>query len=838
VTVAAEVVGGRRRGLTATVAKSRLAIHGPNELVPKPRNASVLLRVAKPFADPMALLLLMASATYLFLGDRTDAIITTAALAPVILVTVILEGRAERALERLRGLAAPIASVWRDGELTRLLVEEIVPGDEVFIKEGDVVPADGILLDGAGLAIDESSLTGESQPVEKRPGSEGDATRVLAGTTVLSGQGSALVDTTGPATRYGAIGRLMASVRQPATPLQKRINRLVKRLATVAAIICLLVTAIESWRGHSFAVGVIAGVSLAMAAIPEEFPMVYALYLALGAWRLARDNALVRRLSSVETLGSTTVICTDKTGTLTTGHVEAVSDHVAAGSSEHDLWRAAVLASERHGFDPLDLAIVRAASAHGIDVTLVDRARTLRVYPFDPRSKTVMRVSEASEGCISAAKGSIEGILDMARASIAARSAAIAENDRLAGQGMRILAVASGRARREASTIDDDRRELEFLGLIGFADPIRDGVAATLEECKTAGIRVLIATGDHRSTASSVADRLGFAPTRPAITGAEIDAADDDALARFASHDAIFARTRPEQKHRLIGLLQQRGDVVAMTGDGTNDAPALREADIGIAMGQRGTEVAREAADLILLDDDFSTIVRAVRDGRRIFDNLQRAFAYLVAFHVPLLVSAFALPLLGFPLLLLPVHFVWLEVIVHPTASLVFEADAGTADLMRRAPRRADAELLPPGALVRAGLDGAVLATAVLAYYLQQLSAGVQIDVARGEAIAAMIIGQMALILLERRPQAFIWRAAAGASRVLVVIVALTLSTLWVALHVPVVASVLQVAPLSTAQWGVAIAIGISATLWREPLKIVARLRTRDQREMWGSSVA
>ena len=829
---AAGLVGGRRRGLTTASADALLAEHGPNILVPEGLRQNLALKLLKPLADPMALLLVLAGATYFFLGDRSDAIVTTVALVPVVLVGAILEGRAERALDRLRRLASPTVSVWRDGELVRLPTKSIVPGDEVFVREGDVIPADGRLIDSTGIAVDESSLTGESLPVEKRADLSGDSGRLLAGTTVLSGRGTFAVDVTGLRTRYGAIGRLMASVKPPPTPMQQRIERLVRRLGLGAAAICLVVTAVEAWRGHSFAGGVIAGVSLAMAAIPEEFPMIYALYLALGAWRLARDNALVRRLSSVETLGSTTVICTDKTGTLTTGRVEAAEDHVADGATERRLWDAAVLACEPQPFDPLDQAIVRAAAEHGVDVGALHGESAVRSYPFDPVTKTVVRVSRAGPRLISSAKGSIEGIFAIARATPAVRAAAIAENQRLAASGMRLLAVASGDAPAGAEARSDDENGLEFLGLIAFSDPVRDDVARTLEECKTAGIKVVVVTGDHPSTASAVAKRLGLdLGDNSVTTGDDIDTTGDDELLGRTDNGAIFARTRPEQKHRLVGLLQSRGEVVAMTGDGTNDAPALREADIGIAMGRRGTEVARESADLILMDDDFSTIVRAVRDGRRIFDNLQRAFAYLVAFHMPLLLSAFALPLVGAPLLLLPVHFVWLELIVHPTSSLVFEADAGVAGLMHRPPRKRDADLLPTDALVRAATDGGVLAAAVVVFYLYLLAGGSATDVARGEAIAAMIVGQTALILLERRPGAFLWRAASGASIVLPVVVAVTLASLWTALHVPAAAAILQVAPLTASGWALAFAVGIAATAWREPVKalrIVLRPKDRN----------
>ena len=819
--VAAERGGKRFAGLSSEAARALQAQHGRNVLVPERRKSPLIAAVLKPLADPMALLLLVAGATYVVLGDRFDATVTLAALVPVSLVTVVLEGRAERALERLRRLTARNSLVWRDGTLTSIPAEDVVPGDDVFIKEGDVVPADGALIDGSQLAIDESSLTGESQPADKTPLAPGDASTVLAGTTVLSGRGTFVVRTIGAATRYGAVGRLVAGARQPPTPMQVLINRFVRSLALGAVAICLIVAGIEAWRGHSFAVGVIAGVSLAMAAIPEEFPMIYALYLALGAWRLARDNALIRRLASVETLGSTTVICTDKTGTLTTGTVEVAAVAPPEIAHSPEFWTAAVLACEPNPFDPLDKAIVRAAEAHGVDVGALHHRELVRDYPFDTSTKTLTHVWRSDGRLTAFAKGAIEGIFAKAAIAPADRAAALAANERLARSGMRVLAVASGEPAPGSSTREGDERALAFLGLVAFSDPVRAGVAQTLDECREAGIRVIVITGDHAATASAVAASLGFgsAESLHVAGGDELDAASDAELARLTQSVTVFARTRPEQKHRLVQTLQRAGHVVAMTGDGTNDAPALREADIGIAMGRRGTEVAREAADLVLLDDDFSTIVRAVRDGRRIFDNLQRAFGYLIAFHAPLLLAAFAVPLVGAPLLLLPVHLVWLELIVHPTSSLVFEADPGEPDVMRRPPRKKNADLLPPGVVARTMLEGGVLAVAVLALYLFRLAAGVPAELARSEAIAALIVGQTMLVVVERRPGRPVWLALQGANSVLYWVVGTTLVTLVAAVQTPALADVLRLTPMGLSSWGIASATGLLATLWREPFK-------------------
>ncbi len=823
----AESASGAPPGLSSVAARSRLATFGLNRIAPERRRMTPARLLLKPLADPMAVLLIIAAATYLVLHDTFDAIVAAVALLPVSVVTLVLEARADRALDSLADLVSPIARVWRDGRLTTVACERIVPGDVVEVREGDVVPADGRIIADDALAVDESSLTGEAEPVRKRSG-DGITSRLAAGTTVLSGRAQFVVEATGSNTRYGSIARLAAAAHPPPTPMQRRMSRLVRRLAVGAAIICLMVTAIEAWRGHSFGAGVIAGVSLAMAAIPEEFPMVYALYLALGAWRLARDNALVRRLASVETLGSATVICTDKTGTLTTGRIEVADVYRARGISDDELWTAAVLACDPRGSDPIDLAIERAAAKRGIDVEAVWQSESVYAEPFDPKTKTVSRMWRTQGGFSLAAKGSFEGILGMAGAPHDVITEAVAAHEGFAGAGMRVIAVATSTANGYEAGAGSRPRARRFLGLVSFADPIREDVPATLEECRRAGVRVIVVTGDHASTARAVAGRLGWPAPISVVEGRDVDAADEQRLAVLAQTSDVFARSGPEQKHRLVAALQRHGEVVAMTGDGTNDAPALREADIGIAMGKRGTEVAREAADVILLDDDFSTIVRAVRDGRRIFDNLQRAFAYLIAFHMPLLVSAFAVPVLGAPLLLLPIHLVWLEVIVHPTSSLVFEADAGSPDLMRRPPRRPDAELVDVRQMTRALLDGGVLAVVSLWLYLHQLAAGQAVPVARAEAIAAMIVGQVGLILLERRPDQFLWKAASGSGPLLLAIAVLTLAGLFVAIQVPAVADVLQLAPLSAQGWFVGGGLGALAVLWREPLKLL-RLAPRRQ---------
>lgn len=808
--------GTESLGLTAAEALQRLATFGPNDLVPAHPSGDAWTIVRSVVTDPMAALLVVASAIYLVLGDVRDALVTFIALVPIVAVTVILEVRAERALESLRMLTAPTATVARDGEERRLAAREIVPGDLLVVREGDIVAADARLIAGSDLVVDESSLTGESHPLTKSPlGAE--AAELYAGTIVLSGRGRAVVTATGARTRYGRIGTLVATIKPAPTPIQLLIRRLVGMLSIVAGVSCIAVVGLELARGARLENALIAGVSLAMAAIPEEFPIVYTLYLGLGAWRLARDHALVRRLAGVETLGAASVICVDKTGTLTLGTVEVAEVWTAPGWDQNAALRSAVLASEPRPYDPIDQAIARAALARGIDVGELHSAKLVRDHPFDPVDRYVTHVWDAGGQRSASAKGSLEGILAHAQVEARLREAVIAANDGFAARGMRVIAVASAPGVDLAGDRASDEHDLALAGLIAFADPIRPGVAASLAQCRSAGVRVIMITGDHPTTGRAVAELIGMGGARVA-TGAEIDRVDDAALTTLVDQVDVFARVRPEQKYRLVRALKANGHVVAMTGDGTNDAPALREADIGVAMGRRGTEVARAAATLVLLDDDFSTIVSAVRDGRRIFENLSRAFGYLIAFHIPLLLAALVIPLVGAPLLLLPVHLIWLEVVVHPTASLVFEADPAAPDLMQRSPRRRVTDLLPRGAVAGIVGRGTALAAGVLVLYIAALSSGE--ESARGIAVAALVIGQVFLVLAERAGTRPVWTVGIGENRALLWIFAATIGSLLLVEYVPFLAGLLRVAPPTIAGWALAMVVAATTTLWTETLKV------------------
>ena len=804
--------------LSSVEAAARLAVDGPNRVVPEQRGSRIRALV-EPLLDPMVILLLVAAPTYFAIGHTSDGIVTMVALVPIAAVSWVLERRAEKTLEQLRRLTAPTATVVRDGSETEIPAEGVVVGDLVVVREGDLVPADATVVELTQLQVDESALTGESLPVPKSTGDP-----LLAGTTVLSGRASATVSATGPRTRYGQVGSLLAGTKTTTTPLQRSVRRLVEVFGVVAAAFCAIVIVVELARGNGWGSALIAGVSLAIAAVPEEFPMVYTLYLALGAWRLSRDNALVRRLPGVETLGSTTVICTDKTGTLTFGRLEVAATAFASTIGEDELLRAAVLACEPHPFDPLDVAIVGYARSRGIGVDHLLSNHLVVDHPFDPVDKYLTHVWQLADGnLVVAAKGAIEGILAHAQLAEPLRDAALAENAAFARAGMRVIAIASG-AHTQSTGSDRSAHEadLRYLGLVAFSDTVRPGVAEALADCRSAGIRVVMITGDHPVTAHAVAEGLDLPHTSGdgedmIATGSDLDESDNEEFDRLVARANVFARIRPEQKHRLVSALRRQGEVVAMTGDGINDAPALREADIGVAMGMRGTAVAREAATVVLLDDNFATIVTAVRDGRRIFDNLQRAFAYLVGFHVPLLVAAIVVPFLGKPLLLLPIHLVLLEIVLHPAVSLVFEADPAAPDAMRRPPRTPSTGFVSR-ALWRPLLLGTTLTAATLGTYLVASSRQWGEAQARGTAFSLLLVGQMLLLLVERSPQRPLWHGPRP-TRTLLWVLALFLVTIIGLAYIGPLATLLRVKPPTPLAWPAIVGLAVAATLWSEPLK-------------------
>jgi len=814
---------------------------GANE-IPSARRRSLLWLARDVLREPMILLLVSCSAIYLALGDLREAIVLSLSVLVVVGITFFQNRKTERALEALRDLSSPRALVIRDGESRRIAGREVVRGDLIVISEGDRVPADGNVLWASNLSVDESLLTGESVPVSKRTvpeeslETEQPERRVFSGTLVVAGQGLARVTATGPGTEMGRIGKSLGTIEPEETPLQRQMGRIVLRLAVVGAGLCFLVALLYGRsRGNLFD-GLLAGLALAMSILPEEFPVVLTIFLALGAWRLSRKRVLTRRVAAIEALGAATVLCVDKTGTLTVNRMSVT--HLVAGGppldvtgSEtlpdefHELVEYAVLASRRAPFDPMEQAI-RELGLRALARTehLHEDWELLREYPLSPERLAVSHAWSARgrEESVIAAKGAPEAIADLCHLGAAETDRLFASVEELASAGLRVLAVARARFGKPALPENVHDYPFELLGLVGLEDPLRASVPAAIRDCKAAGIRVVMITGDYPVTAAKIAREIGL-PDDLVMTGAELDALDAAALERRVPSVSVFARVVPEQKLRLVQALKANGEVVAMTGDGVNDAPALKAAHIGIAMGGRGTDVAREAAALVLLDDDFSSIVQAVRLGRRIFDNLKKVIAYLLAIHVAIAGMALFPVLAGWPLLLLPIQIVFLELIIDPASSIAFEAEPAEEDLMRRPPRKSKEPLLSRRILVLSVLQGAGVLAIVLAVFILMLGRGGPEGPGRAVAFAALIAGNLGLILTNRSWSRTILGSLRASNPALWLVVGGAAGTLALVLAVPVLRELFRFERVGPADALLGVAAGAASILWFELFKLRPR---------------
>ena len=765
-------------GLSEAEAARRLRDEGANE-IPSARNRGLLAIAREVLLEPMFLMLVAAGALYLSMGDLPDALMLLGFVFFVMAITIVQERRTERALDALRDLSSPRALVIRDGVRKRIAGCEVVRGDVVVISEGDRVPADGLLRHAQNLAADESLLTGESVPVRKlahstqtaldKPGGD-DLPSVFSASLVTAGQGVAEIVATGQATQLGRIGKAMQSLETEPTPLQRETGRLVRTLAVAGlAASAIVVVSYAVTRGGSPAIwkeGLLAGIAMAMATLPEEFPVVLTVFLALGAWRISRSRVLTRRMPAVETLGSATVLCVDKTGTLTVNQMKlarldaggALFDTAAAGEAPPEVWRLleiATLASRPDPFDPMERAVHAAAERF-----LPEQARPagsgpelVREYPLSARLLALSQAWRApgSERLRVATKGAPEAVADLCHLSEAERAALATRVTTLASAGLRVIGVAEATSVGALAPADPHDIDFVFVGLLAFEDPLSDTVPPAVRECHAAGIRVVMITGDYPVTAVSIARRAGLASPESVLTGPELDAMSDKDLAHRIAGVTVFARVVPEQKLRIVEALKSNGEVVAMTGDGVNDAPALKAAHIGVAMGGRGSDVAREAASLVLLDDDFSSIVAAIRLGRRIFDNIKKAVAYIFAVHVPI-AGLSMIPVFhgDWPLLLLPVHIVFLELIIDPACSLVFEAEEAEPDTMRRPPRDPREKLFSTGVIATSLLQGAGTLAAALGVFVGATALGQATDAARAAAFATLVLADRLLILTNR----------------------------------------------------------------------------------------
>ncbi len=836
------------KGLRQTEAQSRLQRLGANELAQGHRSPLWRL-VAEVVREPMFGLLLACALLYGLVGDWQEAAVLGSFILVVVGVTVVQEARTEAAVDALRQLSSPRALVLRDGAAVRVPGREVVPGDLLVLAEGDRIAADGRVLETSDLRVDESLLSGESAAVDKcaapdlAPGDDPRRSQVFAGALVQRGRALVRVTATGPHTEFGRIGQSLETVQPQPTALQREMAQLVRRFSGVAAGLCLLLALLHGALRGDWLGGLLSGLTLAMALLPEEFPVILTVFLALGAWRMSRLQVLTRRMPALETLGAVTVLCTDKTGTLTENRMQPRALWVPgaqglAGAGEsiavdgttatlpeafHPLLEHALLAGQREPFDPMEIGI----QALGLR-TLADSEHlhadwtAERQYPLSPvllATAHAYRPAGPSQALV-AAKGAPEAIIDLCHLPPEQAQTVLDAVQSLARQGLRVLAVAM--ADHAGDGLPDGQHDFDFrlLGLIGFQDPLRPEVPAALGECHGAGIRVLMLTGDHPDTALHIAREAGLlqglpperhTDTQTVLTGPEIEALDDAALQAALAPERgvrVFARVMPAQKLRLVRALQAQGQIVGMTGDGVNDAPALKQANVGIAMGQRGTDVAREAADLVLANDQFATLVEAVRQGRRIFANLRKASTYVVAIHLPIAGLTLVPVLLGWPLILLPFHVATLHLLIDPSCSTVLEAEPASGDQMQAPPRAPGTRILDRDTVLWGLFQGLVALLAVLGLFALAWLREADEASARGLAFTGLLLMNVGLVLANRSRHHSLWHSlctpnpparwvALGAAVFLTAIFA-----------IPALRTLFRVEPLHLGDWGwVALAV-------------------------------
>lgn len=819
---------GDYKGLTTKEVKELQEKYGKNELVPE-KKATIFIKILEIFKEPMFLLLFFTATLYFILGEPRDGIIMLIFVSFMSGINLFQEIRTDKTLQALKDLSSPRVRVIRNENIENIESKELTVGDLMIIEEGEKIAADGQIIEMYDLGVDESTLTGESEVVWKTLSlSEEDEKAhwrknyCYAGTMVTQGSAVVKVIGIGLNTEYGKIGQDVVSVPERPTPLEKQTRHLVKVSAVIGLLMFVLVFLVTFEHSRNVVNSLLSGITLAMAIIPEEFPVILTVFLAMGAWRLANKNSLIRRMPSVETLGAVSVLCVDKTGTLTKNKMTVHENFICKGYTEEKLMYWAGLACETEPYDPMEKAILAYAEDKGIDTKKLFEKELIYEYSFSSETRMMGHIWKINGKSILAAKGSPESILPLCNLSSEEQREVEKAQLELASKGYRVIAVAN---REEVDSIPNDIKEnvMELVGLIGLADPPREVVPEAIKVCIKAGIRVVMITGDSGITAKSIAKKIGIQNSDNVITGQELEIMSEEELKERIKITNVFARVIPRHKMRIVKAFKDIGEIVAMTGDGVNDAPALKYADIGIAMGKRGTGVAKEASDMILLDDNFTTIVDTVRDGRRIYDNIKKAIGYVFVIHIPIALTALFTPLLHLPLLLMPIHVVLLELIIDPTCSIIFERQPEEKDIMYRKPRSAKEPLITVNLLAKSMLQGLTIFAASFGSYAVMLKNGYHTDIARTFAITVLVFANLFIVYVNQSNRILAIKGIKNfiKDKVVLYVNGGILIMLAVIIYLPAANSIVKTMPMSIKQLLLALVIASISTLWWEVIKVI-----------------
>ncbi|RQN03108.1 cation-translocating P-type ATPase [Clostridium butyricum] len=807
--------------------------YGMNELIIQEK-PNMLKKFLGVFKEPMFLLLLIAATVYFLLGAPKDGAIMLVFVGFVASITFIQEWKTEKTMNALKDLTSPKVNTLRDGKNILIKSTELVPGDVVFLSEGERIPADCIVLEPSNFSVDESILTGESEYVMKASTTQSEKSTdywkkdiLYAGTLCVFGKCTAIVKFTGINTEYGKIGKAISEAKDEPTPLQKKVSILVKNIAIAGVILCISVMVASYFYSFDILNSILSGISLAMAIIPEEFPVVLTVFLSMGAYRLAKNNTLMRKISAVETLGSATVLCVDKTGTITQNKMKVksiYSDGIIFNNEDlknQELSDLMVLSCEKDPYDPMEKAILEAANLSKLE-TLYKYDLSKKIA-FDSKTKRMANIYIKDNKYYVAVKGSAETVLGLCNLDKQTMDEINIEIDKMASNGLRVLALAD--CTSEKVYDDLECYELTFKGLVGLQDPPKEGVEEAIKLCKKAGIRVVMITGDYSKTAMAIGEEIGLRFTDKVIVGNEIDSLSENELCEVVKSCDVFSRVIPEQKMKIVKALKKNGEIVAMTGDGVNDAPALKSADIGIAMGQRGTEVAKEAADMILMDDNFTTIVKSVKDGRRVYDNIRKAMVYILIIHIPIAAMAMFAPLFNLPPLLLPMHIMLLELIIDPTCSIVFEGEPAEANIMDNPPRPPQEPLLTRNLTIKVVLQGIIMFLAAFMPFHYMIDLGISSEYARSFSLITFIVANVTLVLVNRSNTELLYHLIKEkGSKVRLIVNSMALIMVFAIVYIPILNSFFRTEKIGIYPLIIAIVLGFLSTGWWEIVKITRKI--------------